>query len=239
MRPKRHLIYICGNLSKKELVYTGIDFHDFITGIKQPIHNLILLKGEYSKGLWCDKYNFELIVGAENIKKFSNEDIYQFGDFGFVDYLEDDAPNKLSAQEVAELLYLSHVHRPVNSPFFDVLSNRFVYIAHDDGFYCKLICKDVLDFVDVIANKIQKVAPICISTGIELNEFFLSSVEQGMFFDLDEIQVKSSGFQFPVYLIGRIDNMDTFYHSYDELAKSAQAKYLLSYGNCTWRYDVI
>ena len=136
MKDRMTDIYIRVSSERHEAVFSGLRFIDFINCATIPIDNILLLKSGYSSEKRC--HNFELLEGQENISKLMLENIYHYGDFCFVDYAHASSVNKLNEKQIAELLYLAHMHKPLRSPFFEVLQNNFVYLAHDDGWYCKL-----------------------------------------------------------------------------------------------------
>lgn len=94
------------------------------------------------------------LVFYENILELCKEDIYGLGNFHWIDYNDETALNNCSSQEKTEVLYLSHFGNPLKSPFFHKLNNKFFYLDHDDGWVCKLFCKNMLVFGYIIANKI-------------------------------------------------------------------------------------
>jgi len=147
-------IYINVSVEEQSVILFGIKFSDFVENTLTPIDNILLLKS----GFLAPKNirGFEVLEGHDSICGLSREDICGIGDFSFVDYSGDDSVNKLSEEQIAELLYLAHTHRPLKSAFFDVLKNNFVYLSHDDGWYCKLFCKDVQVSVSIFINTIQK-----------------------------------------------------------------------------------
>lgn len=132
------IIYINSDIQNHEFIYTGIVFSEFIAYIENPIQNLLLLKANYLKENIV--HNFEIVEGLAAINRFANEDIYDYGDFCFVDF-EDGTLDNLSSQQIAELLYLAHMFTPLKSPYFESLHNRFAYLAHDDGFFGKIYCR--------------------------------------------------------------------------------------------------
>lgn len=132
------------------------------------------------------------------------------------------------------------MQQPLDSPFFDKLANRFVYLAHDDGFYCKLYCQNVLDFIDVLCYKMREALDLPLQSGrkVESDSVLWRLIERGLFLDLKEVQPLNDGIALPVYLVGRIDNIDTIYHSSDALKKEGRNRMNLRYANGTWYVDV-
>ena len=147
----KDILYLNSNIKNCEYVYSGISFNDFIKSLNNKFENIVLLKADYIGNSF--RRNFEIVEGIENIIKLAKEDIY--GDFSFVDCSKNDSIEKLEDMEIAELLFLKHMKYPLNSPFFDALGNRFVYLSHDNDFYCKLYCKTENDILNMLSYKIQ------------------------------------------------------------------------------------
>ena len=147
----KDILYLKSNIKNCEYLYSGISFNDFIKSLNNKFENIVLLKADYIGNSF--RRNFEIIEGIENIIKLAKEDIY--GDFSFVDCSKNDSIEKLEDMEIAELLFLEHMKYPLNSPFFDALGNRFVYLSHDNDFYCKLYCKTENDILNMLSYKIQ------------------------------------------------------------------------------------
>jgi len=130
---------------------------------------------------------FELFEGIGQIKKLSERNLYALGNFCFVDYNTQCKITDLSENQLAELLYLGHMFKPLVSPFFEQLQNRFVYLAHDDGYYCKLYCRELNDFIPVLVRKIADfrkppLPEVESSLGFQL----LKQAANGVLIDLDE-----------------------------------------------------
>ena len=147
-------IYVKSYPERHEVLFSGLKFVDFIECVP-TIENILLLKDNFYKAekSWS---KFNLVEGGDQIAKLMLDDIYNYGDFCFVDYADISLINQINDEQIAELLYLSHMFKPLKSPFFEVLQNRFAYLAHDDGWYCKLYCKDQQVPISMVMNKLQK-----------------------------------------------------------------------------------
>ena len=95
----------------------------------------------------------------ERINKLAAEDVYGYGNFCWIDFIEEEVLNELTGQEIAELLFLGHQKQHLKSPFYNKLGNRFVYLAHDDGWLNKTYYRSFKDFFhllsEVIATKLE------------------------------------------------------------------------------------
>ena len=230
VKKKRTKIYVNVKSENHEIVYTGINFSEFIKFLSLPIENLILLKGDYYGNR--QEFNFELLEGQEQIKKLSEENIYNYGDFGFVDYFRSGDTTRLSDQQIAELLYISHIEKPLESPFFTTLQNRFVYLAHDDGWYCKLYCRNPDDFITVLCKKISN--DVSWSVPDFLRSRLLELATQGIIIDLEEIQKNNEVFDLKIYTVGLYFDMDCILNNFQKLKETATKTSTLKYNKKQW-----
>jgi len=151
---KNKNMYIYAKLSPENngAVFSGITFADFIECASVQVENLLLLKSGYFSDKRC--HNFELLEGKDDITKLAHEDIYNYGDFCFVDYISPASVQQLTGNEISELLYMAHLLKPLKSPFLDTLQNKYVYLSHDDGWYCKLYCKEQQVLNSILRSKL-------------------------------------------------------------------------------------
>ena len=204
-------IYIKSSAEKHETVFSGVTFIDFIESNPIPIENILLLKGHY----WGEKSwnKFELLEGRDQIARLKREDIYNYGDFCFVDYVDAPSIDQLSEEHIAELLYLAHMFKPLRSPFFKVLQNKFAYLAHDDGWYSKLYCRDSEVSISILLNKLRKLAETALGDGAPLLPDHLvreiyKLAEAGLFIEVDVSASKSRDIIIRLYEVGEYENMD-------------------------------
>jgi hypothetical protein len=73
----------------------------------------------------------------DEIPKVVGENIYSWGDFCWVDYNTENFPH-LTKREIAELLYFGHKAEPLNEVRIPSLNNKYLFYAHDDGWFLKL-----------------------------------------------------------------------------------------------------
>lgn len=221
MKKSRTKIYIKIHPEENKIIYSGIEFHEFIRFLPKPMENLILIKGDYIGNKYA--HNFEILEGVEEIEKLLKEDIYSFGNFCFADYAVTDTVNELSDQQIAELLYIAHMIQPLSSPFFSTLQNRFIYLAHDDGWYCKLYCKEILDFIPVLLGKIisRFKMPVAVYPD-DISKRLLKLATDGLLIDLEEVNcIKGSTLEVKLYTVGDYSDMDYVLNNFEQLKAGA------------------
>jgi len=216
-------LYIYKSLSNDETVLSGIRFCDFIEHSPIPINNILLLKGDcIGEKSWN---RFELFEGHEQIAKLKQEDIYSHGDFSFVDYANTGSLHLLTDEQIAELLYFSHMRKPLRSPFFDALRNEFAYLAHDDGWYCKVYCKDKQVPISILLGKLRVVVQKIVGNdlytlpaGLVESIYELSS--KGLLIELESAPHKNKAIAIRLYVVGEYENMDILLNNSKQIRTS-------------------
>ena len=212
-------VYMKSSPENHETVFSGITFADFVEFIPIPVENIILLKSGYTS--YMSIHNFELLEGKESINKLKLDDIYSYGDFSFVDYTDTSLPSQLTDSNVAELLYLSHMNKPLKSPFFEVLQNNFAYLSHDDGWWCKLYSKESEAPIALLLNKLRKIAQetVCSSALLlpkELSDTIYELSASGLVVEIDIMKRKKKDIKIRIYEVGAYEDMDVLFNSFDD-----------------------
>jgi hypothetical protein len=151
---KRDVIYMIYNEGEQSVTSAGIEFSDFINCLSIELNHILLLASgyfgaDYHPGLRLD------FVRNEQLHDLYKENVYSYGDFCWIDFDEVSSLDQLEPHEAAELLYLGHYKQPLGNPFFEKLNNKFVYLAHDDGWFNKIYYKDINQSVDVLRHLVS------------------------------------------------------------------------------------
>ena len=235
----RTVLYLKTNLSEKNTVSTGIEFEEFIKSLETPLNNILLLKHNYHSCEFHVPTQFGF-VKREHVDEFSKEDVYSYGDFCWVDFKDETSLDHLRPQEIAELLYLGHLMKPLGFSFSDKLKNRFAYIAHDDGWRNEIYYSNLKEFVGVISKliplKLKKVSrkrnipdiPISLA-----NRLYNLSVN-GLLLDFNRIARSGHIIELPVHLVEHINDFDQIYNDIDQTIGQSQYKCWLVFNNGTW-----
>jgi len=237
MRKKRTLIYVNADIQNHEFIYTGIEFYEFVSFLQNPIKNILLLKANYMGNNY--QKNFELVEGTENVKLLTKEDVHSYGDFCFVDYSNCENVNRLTDDQIAEVLYMAHMYKPLKSPFFDTLDNRFSYLAHDDGWFCKLYCRKVGDFLDVLNGKIVSLTTSITKKDVnnldtDIQKELLQLAEKGLLLDFEELKSDNDELSVNVYFVGKYEDMNKVLNSRKELKENALIQKCIKYQAEKW-----
>lgn len=243
MRRLRDVFYINAFPENNELVYYGMQLNEFIKYAPIEINKLLILEGEYFGRGFSSKIKLG-VVEEDEMDDFLGEDVYGYGDFAWVDFDERDNLENLEPTEVAELLYLGHMFKPIKSPFFEKIQNRYAYLAHDDGWFCKLYCREYLDFQEIISNKIidtvstskrRKIYPF----SEEVKEELLNLAKEGLLIDFNNFLKLEKSIEVPIYCIGKFINMDEMYNDLQSHIGRAKYSASLVHKNKKWVIDYI
>lgn len=126
--------YIYANLEKLDnLVFAyGIDQSDFVHGIKRLPDNLVSLVGLDDDEHAVNAHTGLNVINDENeIRRYLLQS--HTLPVKWMDYDEVGDLDFLTATEIAELLYLGHMDRPIRSPFNYKLRNHYVFLQQRNG----------------------------------------------------------------------------------------------------------
>lgn len=210
-------------LTKILTVFSGIGFVDFIECIPIAVENMLLMKSDY---FWNsrDYLKFEIAEGKEEIDRLTRvirEEKFKHGDFSFVDYADAGLLSRLNDDNIAELLYLAHMIKPLRSPFFDVLQNNFVYLSHDDDWCCNLYCREHKMPIEMLLNKLCKVIneAYCDDT-VSLPEELIEATHElslkGLLINADISVQRKKTLTISFYEVGGYENIDVLFDSFDD-----------------------
>lgn len=234
MNKMRTKIYVKTDIDSREVIYSGIEFAEFIKYLPQPIENLMIVTGgsdvirldtKFERGL-------EQFEGHQLVEKLAKENVYSLGNFCFVDYDISSDTSDLSEEQIAQLLYLGHMFKPLHSPFFKQLQNRFAYLAHDDGWYCKLYCRELDEFMNVLSGKITKNINVSLPANIKNRLKQIST--GGLLIDLEETNGSKKDVSLKVYTVGAYSNIDEILNNWQQIKTNAKSTDILSCSNNIW-----
>ena len=256
MRKRNHnirdIIYIHLNEREQYVVTYGIEFAEFADSLFESLNNLLLLKHRFDDGDF-NMHTLHEFVPREKLMKLMEEDVYGYGDFCWIDFEEEEALNELSEQGIAELLYLGHMKEHLKSPFYNQLGNRYVYLAHDDGFINKTYYRNFTNFYRMLGTiipskmdrmklekpllglKKMKPYPQIVS---EIMTSLKGFMKEGVLLSLKDIEQSRARIEIPIWVIGDFSDMDDMYEEYEYIVnknRSCEAKLILDKKSRVWK----
>ncbi|MGE6895136.1 peptide ABC transporter permease [Priestia flexa] len=221
----KDVVYINGNVNEKCFVTHGITFKEFYQSLRNPLTNLLLLKHQFEDSDYHYSTHMDYLE-EEQVSLLVDEEVSDYGDFCWIDVDDVSSLDLLEPQDIASLLYLGHMKKPLHSPFVNKLSNQFVYLAGEDGYYNKTYYRDVYDIKHMISRVIPLKASSLKQKGFgfrrKKSEYpalplvvantLLMLTQDGLLFDFEQQAQSRKDLHIPVYTIGRFTDMEDMYN---------------------------
>jgi hypothetical protein len=229
----RDIIYIHINEREQYTITYGIEFVEFAQSLLEKFNNLLLLKHNFDDGEF-NMHTLHEFVPKERLNKLMADDVYGYGNFCWIDFEEEEALNELPSQTIAELLYLGHLKEHLKLPFYNHLSNRYVYLAHDDGWFNKTYYRDFSDLYqmlgEVIPEKMSQTKIEKTLLGLKKKRTYPSIsndilrllkplMREGALISIKDIDQNRMRIEIPIWSIGDFSNMDDMYEEYETIVK--------------------
>ncbi|TYS14821.1 hypothetical protein FZC78_17445 [Rossellomorea vietnamensis] len=236
----KDVIYVHQNEALQYVMSYGLEFRDFSQNLPNPLNHLLMIKHQFDHG----SFNMNTMMEYTNkkeVSKLAGDNIYSYGDFCWIDFEEVDGLDQLSGQELAEILYLGHTKQSLNSPFYSKLNNRFVYLAHDDGWFNKVYYRYTNDFYQMLGNSIpgkllhqkgekslKRLLPSQKITGLppiptEVIYTIKEKIKEGVAISLEKTVKGRASLKIPMWVMGDYMHMDSMYEDYQ--VRSAKQPY--------------
>ncbi|MBM7704693.1 peptide ABC transporter permease [Metabacillus iocasae] len=245
----KDVVYIHNHLSERYYVAYGIEFKEFVHSLPRPISNMLLLKHKFEESDYHFSTQLDYVEGQQ-IWSLAEDNVYDYGDFCWVDFDDLSSLDLLEPTELAALLYLGHYKKPLVASFSNKLSNQFAYLAHDDGFSNKTYYRDVYD----VKHMISRLVPLKITLlkqkrfslrrkkvdyppiPLVLANTLLTLMSDGLLLDFEGMVQTRKDIQIPIYTIGKGIDMDEFYNDRHEYKKQSklQASLVLNKKELEW-----
>ncbi|WP_080848810.1 hypothetical protein [Cytobacillus gottheilii] len=247
----RDLVYILLNEQEQYVMTYGIEFAEFSQSLSDSFNHLLLLKHNFDHGEFHVHTMLDFVT-KEKLSKLVNDDVYSYGDFCWIDFEEVEALNELPGQVLAELLYLGHTKEHLRQPFYNILSNRFVYLAHDDGWLNKTYYRDMQNFYnmlgDCLPGKLEQIKIEKTLLGFKRKKTYpviprevlkdlRPLMKEGIVLSIKDMAQNRTRIEVPIWVIGDFVNMDNMMDEYEEASKKrkCEAKLVIDKKTREWR----
>jgi hypothetical protein len=246
----RDLIYIHHHNLDQYVISYGIEFKEFMASFSSNLNYLLLLKHHFNDA----EFNMHTLlefVPQEKINKLINDGVYGYGNFCWLDFAEVEGLNELNGQEIAEILYLGHLKQHLKQPFYQKLTNRFAYLAHDDGWFNKIYYREMGDFYEMLGNvvgmklseihtkktffnlrKSREFPPVPGKTLTQVSNF----LREGLVISLRKREETRQRLEIPIWVVGDFLDMDDMYEEALKLENApCQAKLVFEKKANEWK----
>lgn len=230
----RDLVYIHLNEAEDYVLTYGIEFEEWSQPLKDLLNHILLLKHKFDD-VYFNMHTLLEYVRNEQIVKLVEEDVYGYGDFCWIDFEDVESLDELSGQDIAELLYLGHKKVHLKPPFYQILGNRYVYLAHDDGWWNKVYYRQMRDFYHMLSHVIgskvtelkqekgfflfkknKNIPPVHIGFLLNMKEM----MKEGILISFRDMKQTRTSIEIPIWILGDFINMDDMYEEYMRIANT-------------------
>lgn len=152
--PLRDYLYIYNDPVSRYILASGIEFRDIADRVGLDGGLIVLMHDAriYPKYMSYNRDCSVDYVPRASIPELAKEDIYNWGDFCWVDYVGEDFPT-MPDRELAELAFFEHRIKPLKRIVIPSLGNKYLCYAHDDGWLLQLYYSDWADILALIGDK--------------------------------------------------------------------------------------
>lgn len=189
----RDYLYLWINAQDQELIASGIEFRD-IAQFLNLSPGVIALKHQAEEAVFDNQNGFDVILN-EDLKGLVKENIYDWGDFVWVDYNSNQFVPKLTDAVICELLYFGHMKKPLKNIHIPEMNNQFMYYGHDDGWFLRLYYTKLQHIHDILrrlltdigqANEVAHILETLDSKAYWVTSRSVREVERD--WDIDKVQ---------------------------------------------------
>ncbi|MBP2242421.1 hypothetical protein J2Z40_002995 [Cytobacillus eiseniae] len=246
----RDIIYLHINEREHYTITYGIEFFEFTQALFDTINHLLLLKHQFEDGDF-NMHTLHEFVPNDKLEKVMNENVYGYGNFCWIDFEEEEALNELPSQAIAELLYLGHLKEHLKLPFYNHLSNRYVYLAHDDGWFNKTYYRDFNDLYRMLGEVIPvKMGQTKVEKSLlglkkkrtypniasEILRHLKPLMKEGILISIKDIEQNRARMEIPIWVIGDFSDMDDMYEEYKNIVNDpCEAKLVFDKKSREWK----
>ncbi|MBO0477003.1 hypothetical protein DOK76_07970 [Vagococcus sp. DIV0080] len=148
-------LYVHFDGISNSILTKGMNHRDFNRYTTHRPENLLLLNPYEREGEYEPHTGFRVIRGHENVEQyFSLVENKEVNDLKWIDFKEYEMLQRLTPNEISELLYFGHMKNQLRSPFFYQLQNSFAFFELTKK-TTKIYYRDIEDFYDMLAKKIS------------------------------------------------------------------------------------
>lgn len=224
------IIYVHVNHVHQFVLSSGILLQDFLKGIPFKLPNLLLLRHPFEDVHFNMHTMFEY-ADSEMIAALKEENFQINGELCWIDFSNEEILNRLSGQEIAELLYLAHLKNHLKLPFYKKLNNQFVYLTTNDGLLNKIYFKSWEPFYTMlgttIASKLNQQRDVSLFRRWKRKPVppipsdvlypFINLMKEGVAMPISKAIRGRQFVEIPVWIVGDFINVDTLFDECNEL----------------------
>lgn len=193
----------------------GISLEDFQHSISLIPQNILLLSSNDLVGEFEPHTGLRMIRGEQEITQFFNRlESTNHNTLKWIDFKDLQILRQLSAMEIAELLYFSHMKKQLHSPFFYKLQNEYVFFEQEKA-VGRVYYRHLEEFYKVLQFKIESTVAkqlnskkfffqqkiVLKSMGTDFLKEVKNILQEGVVFDFSQRDFVEGHYQVPIYIV--------------------------------------
>lgn len=216
MKVLRQNIYVHLDGISNSVLTKGLDHQDFDRYTIHRPKNLLLLDTSEVEGEYEAHTGFRVIRGQENVDHYlSNLNYNTRREIKWLDFEEYDTLKRLTANEIAEILYLSHMKMQLRSPFFYKLQNNYAFFETEQE-VMKVYYRNIEEFYQSLAKKISDKVLYQLNANrslfskrytsitplpFDLVKDLKSIMQEGTVFEFSQVGLSEGKYSIPVHVV--------------------------------------
>ncbi|QOR35454.1 hypothetical protein IMX26_01000 [Clostridium sp. 'deep sea'] len=114
---QKEFYYVKINEQTNMIYSIGLSFAEFIESVSDKPQNVLLLKGNFINSSFSLHTRFEYVT-SDHLHELYCDNVYNYGDFCWLDYEDYSCIESLTELEIAKLLYAAHKFKIIRKSFF-------------------------------------------------------------------------------------------------------------------------
>ncbi|MBO0486457.1 hypothetical protein [Vagococcus fluvialis] len=148
-------LYVHFDGISNSILTKGMTHSDFNRYTTNRPENLLLLNPYEREGEYEPHTGFRVIRGSDNVEQyFSLMESRAVSELKWIDFKDYDVLQRLTPNEISELLYFGHMKNQLRSPFFYQLQNSFAFFELTKK-TTKIYYRNIEDFYGMLSKKIS------------------------------------------------------------------------------------
>ncbi|MGY3765517.1 hypothetical protein ACWOAH_03065 [Vagococcus vulneris] len=211
----RNYTYVHLDQMSNSVLSRGITHRDFYNYTLHRPQNILLLNGDDRSGDYEIHTGFRVVRGAREVDNYLAEASQRISTgTKWIDFEEYDVLQRLTANEIAELLYFGHMNSQLSSPFFYKLQNNYAFFEVNDK-TTKIYFRNIENFYRILSEKLTNQTDAKLNSSVsffrkkidvlEIPEELINrlklTMQEGVVFDTAQVGLKNGFYHIPIYIV--------------------------------------
>ena len=210
-------LYVHFDGISNSILTKGMGHEDFNRYTGNHPENLLLLNPYEREGEYEPHTGFRVIRGSENVMQyFSLMEKQRTNELKWIDFKDYQALQRLTPNEISELLYFGHMKNQLRSPFFYQLQNNFAFFELTSK-TTKIYYREIEDFYGMLAKKVSSLVTQQINSNYsffsrrkkceipevppEIVKDLKSTMQEGIVFNFSQTKWENEEYVVPIHVV--------------------------------------